>query len=327
MRKHRGLIVAVSIGCLIVAVLLYMFGIIGRDPKTEVIYFVSKTSSENSTFWHSVERGVKVAGDELGVEVVFVGPEREIDLEDQVTFVREGIEMNPMAIILAASDFNLLSDVSEEVIANKITFITVDSDVNIQEDHSFIATNNVAAGKVLGVKLAEAINEQGIVGIVSHLEGTTSSIDRQEGFRQGIANYSGINLIQEVPYSNNDAETAYIMTKDMVTDYPGISGIFATNEATLIGTARAVDELGLKDQITVVGFDISEAAAGYLEKDVISSIVIQRPFNMGYLGVKEAYSQAIGGKRTETIDVDIVLVTKENMFDEEIQKFLIPFLE
>ncbi len=327
MMKHRGLMLSLGVGCLIVAALLYMFGIISAGPESEVIYFVSKTSSENSTFWHSVERGVKVAGDELGVDIVFVGPEREINLEDQIAYVREGIERKAMAIVLAASDFNALSEVAEEVIDEGITFIAVDSDVNIDDNHSFVATDNVAAAEYLGEEMARSLNKKGLVAIVSHLEGTTSAIDREAGFRKALSRYDDMKLIDEVPYSKNDSEIAYEKTLSLIESYPDVKGIFGTNEATLIGIARAVDELGKKEAITVVGFDISEEAAGYLEKDVISTIVIQRPFNMGYLGIKEAYEQAKYKKEPTFIDVPIVPVTKETMFDEEIQKFLIPFLE
>lgn len=327
MRQHKGLKYVIGISAVIIVVVLYMIVLIRQNNQSEVIYFISKTSSENSTFWHSVERGVQVASDELGLDLVFVGPEREQDLDDQVALVRQAIDHDPMAIILAASDYTALAEVSEEVMSNHITFLTVDSDVAIEEDHSFIASNNIKASELLAHEMAKMLDETGLVGIISHLEGTTSAIDREAGFRQGIEGYQGIDLIEEIPYSNNDAYVAYNKALKFIEQYPQVEGLFATNEATLIGIARAVDAMKLQDQIHVVGFDISDTAASYLEKDVIQAIVIQRPFNMGYLSVVEAYEQAKHYKAPEVIDVDIVLVTIDNMFDEENQKFLIPFLE
>lgn len=316
----------IIIGTLSAAIII-MLVTINFGKQEEVIYFVSKTSSENSTFWHSVERGVKVAADELGIELIFVGPEREIDLEDQIQLVLEGIKMKPSAIILAASDYNALADISQKVIANRITFLTVDSDVNIAENHSFIATNNINAAKQLGEVMGSYLNGTGEVGIISHLEGTTSAIDRKEGFRQGISQFEGISIIDETPYSSNNSQIAYDKTIDFIHRFPNVKGLFGTNEATLIGIAKAVDDLNLKDKIMVVGFDISKEAAIYLEKDIIQAIIVQRPFNMGYLSVQEAYNQNKNHSNTRIIDVDIVLVTKENMFEEENQKFIIPFLD
>ena len=300
---------------------------VNMAKKNEVIYFVSKTSSENSTFWHSVERGVNVAADELGVDLVFLGPERELDFDDQIGFIREGIQAQPMAIILAASDYNVLSEVSQDVMDSGSTFVTVDSDVNIDEEHSFVATDNVEAARILGEELAEYMKWEGTVGIISHLEGTTSARDREEGFKLGISQYENIEIVDKIPYSGNDAEIAYEKTIAFIGDYPEVTGLFATNEATLIGIAKAVEDIGLKDKIAVVGFDISEEAASYIEKNIIKTIIVQRPFNMGYLSVKEAYRQANGGKATGFINVEVVLVDKDNMFEEENQKFIIPFLE
>lgn len=327
MKNHKGIKIAIGISSIIIIAILYMVMIIGGRGDAEIVYFVSKTSSENSTFWHSVERGVKVATDELGIDLMFVGPERESDLEQQVQLVQEGIDLHPMAIILAASDYTVLSEVAEAVVDRKIPFLTVDSDVAMNHPHSFIATNNIRASEILAEEMAELLGGKGLVGIISHLEGTTSSIDREGGFRQGMAAYENIRLIEEIPYSNNDADLAYDKTLEMVKEYPDIKGIFGTNEATVIGIAKALDDLGLKGQVLVVGFDISDEAASYIEKDIIQSIIIQRPFNMGYLSVMEAYKQAKSGKEAEFIDVATVLVTKDNMFDEENQKFLIPFLE
>lgn len=294
--------------------------------REDLIYFVSKTSSENSTFWHSVERGVKVAADELGMELVFVGPEREIDLDDQINLLLDGLKLNPRAIILAASDYNALAEASSQIIENNITFVTVDSDVNIEEEHSFIATNNISAAKLLGEKMNEYLEGSGLVGIISHLEGTTSAIDREEGFRQGIKASGDIKIINEIRYSSNDSAIAYNKTKELISKYPDIDGLFGTNEATLIGIAKAIEELK-RDDIIVMGFDISKEAAMYLEKDVIHAIIVQRPFNMGYLSVQEAFNQSKNKTNAKIIDVNVVLVTKENMFEEENQRFIIPFLD
>ncbi len=327
MKKSNLSLLLIGLGGLLSLALIILLISINKGSENDLIYFVSKTSSENSTFWHSVERGVKVAADEIGLEVVFVGPEREIDLDDQIALVKEGIELEPMAIILAASDFNVLSEVAGQVMDHGIPFLTVDSDVNLDRDHSFIATNNVEAAKLLASELARYMNESGSVGIISHLEGATSAIDRESGFIEGMNGFENIEVMDEILYSSNDSDIAYEKAVEMMEKHPDITGLFATNEATLIGIAKAIEDLGLGDIVNIVGFDISEEAASYIEKDIVKAIIVQRPFNMGYLSVYEANRLAYGGDWTDFIDVDVVLVNKDNMFDEENQKFIIPFLE
>lgn len=327
MKKNNVFYLLMSLVGLLVLVILVLLFKMAFVKEEEVIYFVSKTSSENSTFWHSVERGVQVAADELGVDLVFVGPEREIDLQDQIDLVRQGIDQEPMALILAASDYHALSQVAQEAVAAGIPFLTVDSDVKTTSSHSFIATDNVAAARLLGNELAKQVQEKGLVGIISHLEGATSAMDRERGFKEAIKTYKGMDLVEVIYYSRNDSQIAYEQTIKMIQENPSIKGLFGTNEATLIGIARAVDDLGLAGNIKVVGFDISDTAASYIEKGVICSIIVQRPFNMGYESVMEAYGHAKGKISPRTIAVDVVLVNKINLFDEENQKFIIPFLE
>lgn len=327
MKNSKMLYVLIGIIILLSVVIINFFNLINFGEDEELIYFVSKTSSENSTFWHSVERGVGVAADELGVELIFIGPEKESDLDHQVRLVEEGILLHPTAIILASSDFTYLSEVSRKVIKNDIIFITVDSDVDIADKHSFIATNNFKAAKQLGEEMVRLLDGEGLVGIISHLEGTTSSSSRIEGFREGLKASQQIECIDNIEYSNNDASIAYEKTLLLMKTHPDIKGFFGTNEATLIGIAEAIDDLSLKGKVYIVGFDISAIAASYIEKDVIQSIVVQRPFNMGYLSVMEAYRLSTTSGVPANIDVDIVIINKENLFNEENQKFLIPYLE
>ncbi len=327
MKKNKLSAFLIGLGGLLSVALIVLLISLNQRGDNDVIYFVSKTSSENSTFWHSVERGVKVAADEIGANIVFVGPERELDLDDQIDLVRDGIDEDPMAIILAASDYNALAEVAKEVMDKKIPFLTVDSDVNVENAHSFIATDNVAAANMLAKELAKYMGEEGTVGIISHLEGATSAIDRENGFIEGMGAFSEIEVLDKIFYSSNDSDIAYEKAVEMMKLHPEITGLFATNEATLIGIAKAIEDLDLGERVNIVGFDISEEAASYIEKDIVKAIIVQRPFNMGYLSVYEANRLANGGNGTDFIDVDVVLVSKKNMFDEENQKFIIPFLE
>lgn len=326
-KSHRYLKTTVIISSIIMFILFYLFSTLLRDDKEQLIYVVSKTKSENSTFWHSVERGVRVATEELGLSLMFDGPEREIDIDDQIALMEKGLELEPTAIILAASDYEALADISQKIVDAGIPLVTLDSDVNISNPHSFIATDNYEASYFLGNKMAETLGKKGTVAIISHLEGTTSSTERMNGFIEAITAYTDIEIVVDIPYSNNDSQIAYQEAIRLLTVNPEIDGIFATNEATLIGVGLAIERLALKDQVTAMGFDISKETAIYLEDDIIKGIVIQRPFNMGYLSVLNAYNQAMKRGTTENISVDIMYVTKENMFDEETQRFIIPFLE
>lgn len=75
----------------------------------------------------------------------------------------------------------------------------------------------------------------------------------------------------------------------------------------------------------MAGFDSSIEEIRLLEEGVFDAIVIQKPFNMGYLGIETAVKAARGKEVAPYVDSGSELITKENMYTEENQKLLFPF--
>ena len=69
--------------------------------------------------------------------------------------------------------------------------------------------------------------------------GAVSSIERETGFRQGIARYPEIELAA-VQYTQSDVATAMAVTEDILTAHGELAGIFAANEAGAIGASQAL---------------------------------------------------------------------------------------
>ena len=63
-----------------------------------------------------------------------------------------------------------------------------------------------------------------------------------------------------------------------------------------------------------------------LETGEMDSLIVQNPFAMGYLGVKNALELIEGNlPESDVLYTDTVTVNKANMFDEDIQKLLFRF--
>ena len=246
-------------------------------------------------FWRSVEAGAKKAGEELGVEVNFIGPEKETEIGKQVGMVENAINKKVSALGIAALDPDALAVVAKKAMDAKIPVVTFDSNVKDDITSSFIATDNKAAGAMAGEQLAKLINGKGKVAIVSHNPGTTTAIEREAGFREALAKY------------------------------PDIAGIYGTNEPSIFGVAKGVEEKGLTGKVALVGIDSSEDLAKFLEKGVISGLVIQDPYNMGYQTVQQLYKLSKGEKVEKRIDTGAILVTKENINNPDITKKMFPF--
>lgn len=313
---------------IVVLILLVLTECLPERRKYErVVYVVVKSADPEFEFWQTVKMGAETAAKELDIDMIFTGPMEETDIAGQIKILEDILPKRPMAIVLAASDYKKLVPISEKIIKSGITLVTIDSAVDTPLCKSFIATNNVKAAQQAADEMARLIGYKGKVAIMAHVKGVSTAIEREKGFREAISKYEKIELIEETWFSEGKENIAYDQTLDILKKHPDVTGIFGTNEKTVIGIARAIEDLGLNGKIKLVGFDGNQEEVKFIEKGVIHAVMVQRPFNMGYLGVREAVEISLGKKEPEYIDTGAVLIRKDNLYTPENQKLLFPFVK
>jgi len=294
----------------------------GSAKKVDRVAIVSKGYQHE--FWRTVEAGAQKAADELGIEMSYIGPEKESEIGKQVSMVENEILKKPTALLLAALDQNALRPVAQQIVDGGATLVTFDSNIAGGIESSFVATDNVQVGAKAAQKMIKLIGEEGIVGVIAHNAGTSTAIERTNGFIDEMKKYPKIKLLS-TKYSDGDKLKALSITQDIVTANPQIKGVYGTNEGAAVGVGRAIAEMGKSDSIVVVGVDSSAEEVTLLKEGSIKAMVVQNPFNMGYMAVKTAMSAARGEKIEKRIDTGSTVVTLENLETEEIQKILYPF--
>jgi len=292
---------------------------VSRKPRVLVL-----VKSSGSKFWQTVFAGAKVAANEYNIDLQLSAPESEKDYETQNKMMEKAIEDRVDAIVFSACDFDNSVEVAERAIDSGIPIIIIDSQVNTDKVLCTIGTDNVEAGRMAGRTLIEYMNGKAKVGVINFEKGSANAMQREQGFIESLEGYDEMDII-DIRYSFSNAESPKRATMDMIKDHPEINAIAAFNEWTTIGMADAIDELGLKDSITVVGFDNNPESIKMLEDGVIDALIVQNPFAMGYLGVQYAI-QAIQNKNNfQDIDTGTVVINRENMYNIENQKLLFPF--
>ena len=73
-----------------------------------------------------------------------------------------------------------------------------------------------------------------------------------------------------------------------------------------------------------IGFDASKPLLEGLDAGEIHGLVLQNPFQMGYLGVKTMLQHLSGILVNSRIDTGVKLLTLENLHSEEMQAILNP---
>ena len=189
----------------------------------------------------------------------------------------------------------------------------------------YIGTDNYEAGCLAGEAALACGDPELNIGIVNFDKNSENGQTREAGFRDTVSEDSRA-VITDAINVNSTTEAAKQGTLDMIRRNPQINVIVTFNEWTSLGVGYAIQEQGLEDEIHVVAFDSNVVSVGMLETGEVDALIVQNPYAMGYLGVENAYNLINGlPVEKEEIDTSLLIVTKENMYDEESQRLLFSF--
>lgn len=282
---------------------------------------------QNNDYWKNMRLGAEVAAKEFNVKLDITAPEEQTDILGQKNLVKQAVERKADALLLAPCDYDSLVESVEYAAGKGIPVLTLDSKVNTEKTVCHIATDNLSAGKRAGEKLLKISGENSVTAIVNFVKiNGSNALERDKGVMEVLGNFHGKQVIAEVD-DFTDSNTATRVIKELLSKNRDISAVAALNYQVAIGAAKAIEELGLGGKIKVVAFDSDPEEIEYMEKGIIQSIIIQSPFSMGYLGVKNAVLKLQGKKIPKYIDSGFTVIDKENMYMPENQKILFHFTQ
>ncbi|HYP06274.1 MAG TPA: substrate-binding domain-containing protein [Bryobacteraceae bacterium] len=276
-------------------------------------------------FWQSVHAGANKAARENGVEIEWNGPVSETDFNGQLQIAEAMINKRMDAILLAPIDKKAMVSVVERAAKQGIPVIIFDSPVDTEQFVAQVATDNYRGGQIAAERMGEILGGKGKVAIVAVQAGAASTMAREQGFEDNIkAKFPGIQIVDK-RYGEAMVERSLSVTENMLTAHPELSALFASNESSTVGAARALKARGSK--IRLVGFDSGPTLEEDLKAGVIDSLVVQDPFRMGYDSVNIAVRKLKGETPQKIQNLEATLVTKADLEKSDIQALLRPDLK
>ncbi|WMT42762.1 substrate-binding domain-containing protein [Paenibacillus sp. D2_2] len=281
---------------------------------------------ERGDYWKTIRMGAEVAAKEYNVELNFLAPNQENDYKQQIKLMQESIVRRPDAIVLAASDYEALGQVTDQTSYYNIPVISMDSEVASTKIKTYVGTNNYEAGQTAAKRLSELTGGHGEIGIINFVKGARSTDEREEGFLDYMARFSGIEIV-DIVYSGSDETLAYELTRKMLQEHPRIRGLVSLSAESSIGAGLAVQEMGYAGIVNVITFDNPSEMLELLQEGTIQAMVVQNPFNNGYMAVYAAVQAAHGAKLNDKIPTTAKLIDLDNMLWPENQKLMFPFVK
>lgn len=284
-------------------------------------------------FWKSIHAGAVKAERELTaagqpVQVLWKGPLKEDDRAAQIEVVENFTAREVAGIVLAPLDDRALVAPVEGAAAAGIPVVIIDSGLRSERIASFVATDNVAGGRLGGERLATVLGGRGKVLLLRYQQGSASTMQREAGFLEAMKAAPGIEIVSSDQYAGPTRDTALTAAQNLLNRWGGeIQGVFTPNESSTAGMILALKQAGLAGQVKHVGFDASAPLVEALEAGAVQGLVVQDPFQMGYLGVKHCADAIAGRQVPRQVDTPVKLVTPENLGEQAIRDLLEPPLD
>ena len=305
-------------------------------PLTEIVdgrkdvYLIVKVL-ENSSYWDVIIEGARDAGNDLDCNVYYSGSYVETDWASHERLLNEASAAGADAIVLAPDDSVNLSGKIDEVYSKGIPLVLIDTIANTDNYDVCYMTDNLMAGQEAAKEMLSLLEKQGTdasepaqVGIQVGATSSLTIIERLAGFFQYWSKYAppAWEVIPDVKCNEGDTEKAVACAEELL-EYPDLKGVFGANNGSTVGFAKVIREQERKD-VAVVGFDYSEEIAGLImDDDYTVSTILQKQYDMGYMGVDTALSLTDGEEMpVKFIDTGVIVVSQDTLQQKEVQEAL-----
>jgi ribose transport system substrate-binding protein len=278
-------------------------------------------------FWKAIHAGALTAARELGVEIIWKGPLKEDDRNEQVQIVETLTNAGVAALVLTPMDDRAL--VAPVVEAERMGIPTVIFNSALQGDHhvAYISTDNFKGGVLAAEYVGLLLNGKGNVILIRVLASVEGSTKREEGFLQTLrTKFPDIRILSDNQYAGVGTESAYQTSENLLNRYADVQAIFTPNESSTFGCLRALEDHGLAGKVVHIGFDSSKKLIEALEQRKIRGLILQDSVGMGYQSVKTAVAFLKKQPYEKFIDTGVFLATPENMTEPLMKKLLAPDL-
>ena len=233
-------------------------------------------------FYSLIDKGVADAANELadiGVIVESIryeaqSPEIELArLSDLDVSKYDGLAINSAGPAIEA--------VIDRFIAFGLPVITFNTDAVNSSRLFYVGSNTRLSGRMGAEMLAMLMCHSGKVAVLGDFTRATPFIERFSGFCEYIQqNYPDIQIHPCAHASNSEDSMANSLI-EMLNLIPDIGGAFCTGYTSMIGALEALRETG-RDDIRLVGYDVTKRSAEAVLDNRIDALIFQDPYQQGY---------------------------------------------
>lgn len=315
MTKKKWIILSFMIVVLILFVVTsyaYLSPQKNAEKKIQISVVVYHSSSGR---WTAFKEGVDQAAADMGAVVNFTALDEGDGSEEQVSMIRREMENGSEGLVVAMADSRVMAEEMERI-SRETSVVLVESGLPGDETVSCVAADAYQMGAELAKQMLSREEEDVPVKVMTGEEERSSLSLRLQGF-QDTMKAEGRN-VEEIGAFDEEA----LMRLNSGTEPVALAVL---DDRELENTAILLQDI--KKGIHLYGIGGSEKIVYALDREVISGIVIQNEFNMGYESVEMLIQKIRKEKVEEAQKIDCYQITKGTMHLKENERLLYPIIQ
>jgi ribose transport system substrate-binding protein len=242
-------------------------------------------------FWDAMRRGMEKAQEDF--KLGDVGLKAELDKGDfsenaQIDKLKQYASQSDVAAVAISSvdaDNEAIADAMRELRKKGVEVLCIDSDMTRDfkdTRFAYLGTNNLVGGRELG-KCMKGLLPEGKYATFVGLKDVQNAIERIGGVAEGAGEkFTSVESLGD----KGDQNQAQENVKTALNNHPDINclvGIWAYNAHAIV---QVVDERAVREKTKVIAFDCAPAAVDDMEAGKIDALIVQNPYQMGYVGTQ-----------------------------------------
>ncbi len=317
----RSLIIVLILLVIFLLIAAYQItsGITDNKPTGHVSMIVYGDDSER---WENMREGAYLVCKDMNADLSLLTMLSENDVVEQEEIIEREIEDGADALIIAPCDSNEIKEFVEKK-RLRIPVVYLESTDNDFLGNVNISVDDYNMGYSLGEELISQESDIVTVAIISENTNRESVSLREKGFRDAIDGKVGKLITWSREGTAVNANTRTFIQRKIVSEATDV--MVSLDNTTTDALLDALTNLNKTSK--VYSISTSNKAVYNLYNEEIKALVYPDEFSMGYLAAMNALDPTGAGTKYPSGNIEYRMVKKENMYDEENQTLLFPFVD
>jgi ribose transport system substrate-binding protein len=289
-----------------------------RAPLTVAV--IPRTSG--TALWEPEHAGAAAEARSVGLNLYWNAPMRDDDTQTQISLIEKSVDRGMAGIIVSPIQTLPMRTPIRRVLAQGIPVVVIDTELGIPSGPklSYVLNDERVGGQIAARRIGLILQGKGNIAIVGIEPELKSNTVRERSFETTLSReFPEIRVIARrlglasVPQEQHMAEGLLAGTQSL-------DAIVALSLASTRGTYYALAEFGKVHTIKLVGFD--QDLIPPIRDGGIDSVVVQNTFEMGRIAMELMNREIHGTAGSSVVNVEPVLMTRENLDSVEIRQIL-----